>query len=149
MKEYVEVNQAREFAHGLFPDPILRLAINALLQQAPRANVVEADRGNTPAPASAGMVSWLRDKADRSGDLTWSRMMRRIADRLLALERMNKWNPAGSPPEEGLVVLVTDGKYVDTGMYDAEDQGFCVDHGFLEPNDVIGWKSLSSLQEAI
>ena len=149
MKEYVEVNATREFAHGLFPDPNLRLAINAVLAQAPRANVVEADRGNSPAPASAGMVSWLRDKADRSGDLTWSRMMRRIADRLLALERMNKWIPAGNPPEEGLVVLVTDGKYVDTGMYDAEDQSFSVDHGFLYPDDVLGWKSLSSLQEVL
>ena len=149
MKEYVEVEQTRDFAHCFLPDPILRMAVNAVLQHAPRANVVEADRINTPSPASAGMMDWLRDKADRSGDLELSRMVRRIADRLLALERSARWIPAGNPPEEGLVVLVTDGKYVDTGMYDAEEQCYTVEHGFLDPNEVLSWKSLSAVLEVV
>lgn len=149
MKKYVEVQAAKEFALGYFPDPILRMAINRLLDMVPAADVVERVDYAAESRASAGMVSWLRDKADRVHDIRWGHMMKRIARRLENQERCMRWIPVCTPPEDGLVVLVTDGYRVDSGIYDAEECCFDVEHAFVDPNEVTGWKHLSSLEEVL
>lgn len=147
MKEYLEVTSTREFAHGLLADPILRMAVNAVLEKAPRVEMSEATRLDVASPATAGMVSWLRDKAARGCNIDWSRMLNRAADRMELLDRVNRWIPAGKPPEDGTVVLVTDGRYVDSAIYDAETDGFDVDHAFVDPGEITGWKPLADLLE--
>ena len=149
MKKYVEVQAAKEFALGFFPDPILRMAVNRLLDNAPAADVAERIDYAAESRASAGMVSWLRDKADRVHDIQWGYTMKRIANRLEGLERCMRWIPAGKPPEDGIVVLVTDGYRVDTAMYDAEEDWYNVEHAFLDPAEITGWKSLTDLMEVL
>ena len=149
MKEYVEVSETREFAQGLFPDPILRLTVNAVLNQAPRANVVEIGSDDAPTKATARLVQWLRGAACECVDLYTRAMLKQAADRMAALDLANRWIPADDPPEEGIVVLVTDGHCVDTGIYDRHFDGYSVEHAFLDSNDVTGWRSLSALQEVL
>lgn len=61
-------------------------------------------------------------------------------DALVEKER-NKWILVEDKlPEDGVLVLVTDDHHCDTGIYDAEDDCFSVDHAFIDPNNVAAWK---------
>lgn len=103
MKKYVEAQTAKEFALGFFPDPILRMAVNQLLDNVPGVEIIP--------------------------------------------ERT--WLPACNHPEDGTVVLVTDGRSVDTATYDGADDTYETDHGFVDPNEVIRWKYLTDLLEVV
>lgn len=39
------------------------------------------------------IISWLRDKADRADNPSWTRMMHKAADRLKELDQAQKWIP--------------------------------------------------------
>lgn len=43
-------------------------------------------------------------------------------------------------PGNGLVIWLTDGIRCDTGIYDGDHDEFTVDHGFIDPWDVVAWK---------
>lgn len=103
VKKYVEVQTAKEFALGFFSDPILRMAVNQLLDNAPSVEIVP--------------------------------------------ERT--WLPTCHHPEDGTVVIVTDGYAVDTALYDEADDVFATEHGFVDPNEVTRWKYLTDLREVV
>ena len=52
------------------------------------------------------IISWLRDKADRAQNLSWTRMMHMAADRLWILENRQRWIPVTERlPENGANIL--------------------------------------------
>lgn len=52
------------------------------------------------------IISWLRDKADRAQNLSWTRMMHMAADRLWILENRQRWIPVTERlPENGTNIL--------------------------------------------
>ena len=146
MPKFVELTAAKEFAVGFPPDPILRMGVNATLDNAPAADVmrrVPFEKGRKEAVAE--LISWLKSEVEGSSDPGWSDRARRAIGRLEELERSARWVPAYRHPEDGTVVLVTDGIRTDTAIYDADQDSYDVEHAFLDPGEVIFWKSLSSL----
>ena len=56
------------------------------------------------------IINWLRDKADRAANLSWTRMMHTAADRLWILEYRQRWIPVAERlPKRGQEVLVYTG----------------------------------------
>ena len=56
------------------------------------------------------IISWLRDKADRAQNISWTRMMHTAADRLLVLENRQRWIPVTEKlPKKDQEVLVYEG----------------------------------------
>lgn len=55
------------------------------------------------------IISWLRDKADRAHDQSWTRMMRMAADRLQELDRAGEWTSVkeGLPTRNGEYLVCT------------------------------------------
>ena len=87
------------------------------------------------------IISWLRDKADRAADPSWGRMMKAAADRLEKLEEEKRWIPVEERmPDDGIIVLLSDGHHCDSGLYDADGDYFEIDHAFIDPNGVTQWK---------
>jgi len=86
------------------------------------------------------IVSWLMDKADRAPDPSWPRMMKAAA---MFLKRYAVWTSLDDQyPGDGIVVLLSDGNQCDTGMYDAVEDAFDVDHAFIDPCEIIQWRYL-------
>lgn len=46
------------------------------------------------------IISWLRDKADRADNPSWTRMMHKAAKRLEELEQKQTWISGKKPPKE-------------------------------------------------
>ena len=55
------------------------------------------------------IINWLRDKADRADNPSWTRMMHKAADRLKELDQAQNWIPVAERlPEVDCTVLVID-----------------------------------------
>ena len=73
MRKFVEVNVTKEFASTFFGDPILKMAVNAALDNAPAVDVSAITSAEKQAIFRLGqmdmrdsMVALLRDVANRS-----------------------------------------------------------------------------------
>ena len=73
MKKYVEVTAAKEFAYSFLADPFLKMAVNAVLDNAPAAEVSHLISAEKQAVFRLGqmdmrdsMAVMLRDAANRS-----------------------------------------------------------------------------------
>lgn len=73
MEKFVEVKAAQEFADAFFGDPILKMAVNAVLDHAPAADVSVVTSAEKKAIFRLGqmdmrdsVVDLLRDVANRS-----------------------------------------------------------------------------------
>lgn len=73
MEKYVKVSEAKEFAGTFLGDPILKMAVNAVLDHAPAVEIPQLTRAEKQAIFRLGqtdmrdsMVDLLRDVADRS-----------------------------------------------------------------------------------
>lgn len=74
MEKYVEVKTVQEFAGTFLGDPILKMAVNAVLDHAPAADLPKLTSAEKQATFRLGqmdmrdsMVAMLRDEAERAG----------------------------------------------------------------------------------
>lgn len=97
----VEVNRTKEFASTFLQDPILRMAVNAVLDAAPEA---EIQRWIPVTEPPADFLSVLGHMTD-AGDFPAVRECYRIDDgyffpALNEFHPIDKWMPIPEPPEE-------------------------------------------------
>lgn len=76
MKKYVEVQAVKEFALGFLPDPILRMAVNAVLDNAPAVDLCPKWT-----PVSEGLPPMRNEREDDSVEV-WEYQ---ISDPVIAL----------------------------------------------------------------
>lgn len=55
-------------------------------------------------------------------------------------------DPDVQPPPDGIVCLMTDGRCVDSGIYESADESFDADHAFIDPCNVVGWRPWPEVQ---
>lgn len=74
MEKYVKVSAVKEFAGTFLGDPILKMAVNAVLDHAPAAELPKLTSAEKRAIFRLGqmdmrdsMVAMLRDEAERAG----------------------------------------------------------------------------------
>ena len=68
------------------------------------------------------IINWLRDKADRADNPSWTRMMHKAADRLKELDQAQKWIPVAErlPEHKEYVLLCSSKGSILKGYYDHE-----------------------------
>lgn len=87
------------------------------------------------------IISWLRDKACRAENQSWTRMMNKAADRLRELDQEQKWIPVTErlPEKSTSVIAFRKAKYLSVLCYSPE-LGF---HSYdSECGDVTHWRPL-------
>ena len=74
-------------------------------------------------------------------------LMKMAAEVIEELSAASGWiDPDVQPPPDGIVCLMTDGRRVDSGIYESADECFDADHAFIDPCNVVGWRPWPEVQ---